>query len=279
MCSIERCRIEDFNNTVAILICEDYGGSHCASHPLEHYKSQKIYYYITWVEIDRKCNKLTDSIPGYPKWLAYLYVLTNKHTSTPEETICHFPVARVVWAVYSAESHRNWQRRHESLLPPAINKKYGDRATGNESWLVSWRYHGGVLAVFLSLVGRIYFALATSSCWYCHHDSDVKTECPHTQAWVSHGVLCLWNHILAWNVTSLVLAHIDMSRRAVVISFCLWIFHMYITVDCAPVTLWICYHGGYWGMVHWLCIWNSQAVFFFLITVDMLCYQVIKNCH
>ena len=80
----------------------------------------QIYFYITWVEIDRKCNKLTDSMHGILKRLAFesLYVLTNKHMSTPEETICHFPVARVAWAVCSAESHRNWQRRHESLLPP-----------------------------------------------------------------------------------------------------------------------------------------------------------------
>ena len=30
-------------------------------------------------------------------------------------------------------------------------------------------------------------------------------------------------------------------------------------MDCAPVTLWICCHGGYWGMVHWLDIWKSQG--------------------
>ena len=77
-----------------------------------------IYHYITWVEIDHKCNKLTDSMHGYLKRLTSLYVSTNKHMSTPDETICHFPVARVAWAVCSAESHRNWQRRHESLLPP-----------------------------------------------------------------------------------------------------------------------------------------------------------------
>ena len=32
------------------------------------------------------------------------------------------------------------------------------------------------------------------------HSSDVKAECLCTQAWVSHGMSCLWNHILAWNV-------------------------------------------------------------------------------
>ena len=33
-------------------------------------------------------------------------------------------------------------------------------------------------------------------------------------------------------------------------------------MDCAPVILWICCHSGYWGMVHWLCIRNSQATIF-----------------
>ena len=131
----------------------------------------------------------------------------------------------------------------------------------NSDWPAK-RHHGGVFAVFSSFVGRIYFTLATSSCWYCPHDSDVKAKCLRTQAWVSHGVSCLWNHILAWNVTSLVLALFDMSRWAVVIIFCLCIFHMYITVDCAPVILGISCHCGYWGTVHWLCIWNSQANFF-----------------
>ena len=165
-------------------------------------------------------------MPGFPKWLASLYVLTNRHSSTPEETICHFPVAHVARAVCSAKSHRNWQRRYESLMPPAIYEKYGDKATGNELWLVSKRQHGGVFAVLLIFVGRIYFTLATSSCWYCPNDTDIKAEYPPTQAWVSHGISCCWNHILAWNVTFLVLTHFDVSRWAVVISFCLWIFHI-----------------------------------------------------
>ena len=113
----------------------------------------------------------------------------------------------------------NWQRRHESQLPPAIHEKYGDKATGYKLWLVSKRQHGGVFAVLLTFVGRTYSALATSSYWYCHNNSDVKAECPRTQARVIHGVSCLWNHISAWNVTFLVLAHFVVSRRAVVISF------------------------------------------------------------
>ena len=34
------CRIKDFDNTVAILFCEDFGGSHYDSHPLQHKKSK-----------------------------------------------------------------------------------------------------------------------------------------------------------------------------------------------------------------------------------------------
>ena len=47
------------------------------------------------------------------------------------------------------------------------------------------------------------------------------------------------------------------------------------TADCAQVTLRICCHGGYWGMVHWLCIWNSQAKIF-LNHCLYLCYT---NSH
>ena len=142
--------------------------------------------------------------------------------------------------------------RNMETRPPEINSDWPAKS-----------HHGGVFAVFSSLVGRIYFALATSSSWYCPNDSDVKAECLRTQAWVSHGVSCFWNHILAWNVTSL--TSFGPFRYEQVSSgdhFCLCIFHMYITVDCAPVILWICCHCGYWDMVHWLCIWNSQAIFF-----------------
>ena len=63
------------------------------------------------------------------------YGLTNKHTSTPEETICHFPVARVAWAVCSVESHRNWQNgmnhychlpytRNTETRPPEMNSDW-----------------------------------------------------------------------------------------------------------------------------------------------------------
>ena len=84
--------------------------------------------------MDRKCHKLTYSMSGFPRWLAYIYVLINKLMSTPEESICHFPDARVAWSVCSAESCRNW---HESLLPLAIHEEYEDKATENELWLVS----------------------------------------------------------------------------------------------------------------------------------------------
>ena len=69
-------------------------------------------------------------------------------------------------------------------------------------------------------------------CWFLseeftsysqHRHADIAPTTPisrpRTQAWVSHGVSCLRNHILAWNMTFLVLARFTVSRWAVVISF------------------------------------------------------------
>ena len=101
---------------------------------------------------------------------------------------------------------------------------------------------------------------------YSQHRQDdiaptIPISRPRTQAWVSHGVSCLRNHILAWNVTFLVLARFTVSSGDQFLNVC-GFFRCKLHVDCAPVTLWICCHGGYWGMVHWLCIWNSQVEFF-----------------
>ena len=59
----------------------------------------------------------------------------------------------------------------------------------------------------------------------------------------------------------LVFLSFDVSRWAVVTSFCLWNFQMWITVDS--------WHDDNWGMIHWMCLWKSYA--FFYITVDMVC--------
>ena len=158
----------------------------------------------------------------FPKWLASLYVLTNKHTSTPEEIICQCPVARVACPVCSADSHRNWKKT--AWITTATCQTREIWTQGHQKWTLigqlasTWRCIYSFVDFF---VKSIDFALPTSSCWYCQNDSDVKAECPRTQAWVSHGVSCLINHIIAWNVPFLVLAHFDVSRWAVVISFCM----------------------------------------------------------
>ena len=54
----------------------------------------------------------------------FLFWWTNKHTCTPEEK--RLPLSGRMLrdsAVCSAESHRNWPRRHKSLVPPTIHKK------------------------------------------------------------------------------------------------------------------------------------------------------------
>ena len=54
----------------------------------------------------------------------------------------------------------------------------------------------------------------------------------------------------------------------------------------ARVTLRICYHGGYWGMVHrFQCIWNSQAKFFLnhcwyvVLLKTVINFSVMINCQ
>ena len=100
-----------------------------------------------------------------------------------------------------------------------------DRATG-QLCLVSWHQYGSHVCRVADFFARNCFALTISSRWYCSDHSDVKAECPCTEAWVIHGVSWLWDHISAWIVTCLVVAHFVVSRWAMVISFCLWNFHM-----------------------------------------------------
>ena len=130
--------------------------------------------------------------------------------------------------------------RNMETRPPEINSDWPAKS-----------HHGGVFAVFSSLVGKIYFALATSSCWYCPNDSDVKAECLRTQAWVSHGVSCFWNHILAWNVTSL--TSVGPFRYEQVSSgdhfLSVYFSHVYNSGLCAShlvnlLSLWLLRHGA-----------------------------------
>ena len=74
---------------------------------------------------------------GILKRLASLYVLTNKHMSTPEETICHFPVARVrgQFALPNPTGTGKDGMNHYCHL--GIHEIYGDKTTGNDLWLVT----------------------------------------------------------------------------------------------------------------------------------------------
>ena len=187
----------------------------------------------------------------------FMFSLANEHTCTPEENVCHPPVSCCVTGqVCVAESHRNWQRLYESLLPPTIHETGPPEM--NSDWSAGIKMKVVFFLVLLIFFGRTCFTLATSSRWYCPDYSDItRPNVRATQAWVSHSVPGLWNHISARNVTFLVVAHFNVSRWSVVIRLCLWNFYMQIkqwAVRQSP-----CCHGGYWGMVHWLCIWKSQA--------------------
>ena len=91
-----------------------------------------MYYFIKWVEIDHKCNKLTNSNAWFPEMTLFLFWWTNTHMYTRGNRL---PLSGRMLrdsVVCSAESHRNWQRRHKSLLPPNIHKK--SERQGHRKW-------------------------------------------------------------------------------------------------------------------------------------------------
>ena len=87
---------------------------------------------MKWGEIDHKCNKLTNSNAWVPEMTLFLFWWTNTHMYTRRN---HLPLSGRMLrdsAVYSVESHRTWQRRHKSLLPPTIHKK--SERQGHRKW-------------------------------------------------------------------------------------------------------------------------------------------------
>ena len=91
-----------------------------------------MYYFIKWVEIDHKCNKLTNSNAWVPEMTLFLFWWTYTHMYTRGNRM---PLSGRMLrdrVVCSAESHRNWQRRHKSLLPPTMHKK--SEIQGRRKW-------------------------------------------------------------------------------------------------------------------------------------------------
>ena len=134
-----------------------------------------------------KCNKLTDSKAWIPQMTPFPFWWTNNHTCTLEETVCYCPVACSVTGHFALPNPAGTVKdgmNHYCHLPHMINQR--DRATRNELRLVSCHQDGSHVCSFAQFFGRICFALATSSCWYCPDDSDVKAESPRIQAWVRH---------------------------------------------------------------------------------------------
>ena len=94
-------------------------------------------YYIKWVEIDRKCNKLTDSMHGILKRLASLWVLTNKtclHQRKPSATF-RSHVLRGQFALPNPTGTGKDGMNHYCHL--GTHEIYGDKTTGNDLWLVT----------------------------------------------------------------------------------------------------------------------------------------------
>ena len=140
-----------------------------------------------------------------------LFWLTNKHTCTPEETVCHCPVACCLTAQFALPNPTGTGKDGINHYCPYHTQEI--RETGppemNSDWsAIQDRSH---VCCFVEFYGRICFALATSSHWYCPDDSYVKTESPRNQAWVRHSMSGLWNHTSAWNMTFPVVGHFAVS--------------------------------------------------------------------
>ena len=141
----------------------------------------------------------------------FLFWWTNRHTCTPEETVCHCPVACCVTAQFALPNPTGTGKDGiNHYCPPPYSR---NKETGPPEMNCDWSaiQDGSHVCCFVEFYGRICFILATSSHWYCPDDSYVKAECPRNQAWVRHSMSGLWKHTSAWNMTFPVMAHFAVS--------------------------------------------------------------------
>ena len=124
--------------------------------------------------------------------------------------------------VSSAESHRNWQIRHKSLLPPSIHKK--SERQGHRKWTPigqlpsRWKSCLLFCQIFRKnlLRTRNIVTLTLSRRLLCQGQMS-------TQPGVCrHSMSVLWNHISAWNMTFQVVAHFEGSIEDQFLSVELW---------------------------------------------------------
>ena len=111
---------------------------------------------------------------------------------------------------------------HYCHLHVPYTRNQRNRATGNELRLVSFLQDESRVCCFVNFFGRIWFALATSSHWYCPDGSYIKAKCLCNQPWVRHSMSGLWNHISAWNMTFQVVAHFEVSNGDQFLSVEFW---------------------------------------------------------
>ena len=202
-------------------------------------------------------------------WHFFLFWLTNRHTCTPEETVCHSPVACCL-TVQGLPCRIPKELAKTAWITIATYHTWGIGETGPPEMNFDWSVDINIGFMFVVLL--IFSEELASHSQHCQAQiaPTISMSRPnvraHRRGWVTAWQACetIFQHEI-WLI--LLVVHFDGSRWAVVISLCLWNFHMWITVDCAPVTLWICCHGGYWGMVHWLCIWKPQAKLFIITAV------------
>ena len=103
---------------------------------------------MKWVEIDHKCNTPTDSNAWFPQMTLFLFWWTNKHTCTPEETVCHCSVSCCMTAQFALPNPTGTGKdgiNHYCPLPYTRNQI--DRATGNKIPIGQWFKMGVMFAV------------------------------------------------------------------------------------------------------------------------------------
>ena len=140
----------------------------------------------------------------------FMFSLANEHTCTPEENVCHPPVSCCVTGqVCVAESHRNWQRLYESLLPPTIHETGPPEM--NSDWSAGIKMKVVFFLVLLIFFGRTYKPYFSARC-------DFSSGGPFQCEWVISGDQVLSVEFL----------------------------HANKTMGCSPVTLlsrWLVRHG------------------------------------
>ena len=109
-----------------------------------------MYHFIRWDKIDHKCNTPTDSNAWFPQMTPFLFWWTNKHTCTPEETVCHCPVACCVTAQFALPNPTGTGKDGINHYCPLPYKKNQETGPPEMKTPIGQRFEIGVMFAVLS---------------------------------------------------------------------------------------------------------------------------------